>query len=220
VDRPTASSRTHPENPLARRQAAPAGYARHEHGDEAFAVRVFQLYFPKNQKSRISLVAHRREVSGSPIHDYVPEFVDDFYDKDTNDDAINERNYIIKAYVFAPCLDRHVSLERGGFEFKMENDPIYGISQVDIERESATIAKDAVGTDIRGQQEKERFQNYVDQDAPWHKTILEKIDLSGMPLHPSNEEIESRLQKEKFAQEIQIKRDVAKILSGGNRAAA
>jgi len=150
----------------------------------------------------------------------VPEFVDDFYDKDTNDDAINERNYIIKAYVFAPCLDRHVSLERGGFEFKMENDPIYGISQVDIERESATIAKDAVGTDIRGQQEKERFQNYVDQDAPWHKTILEKIDLSGMPLHPSNEEIESRLQKEKFAQEIQIKRDVAKILSGGNRAAA
>jgi hypothetical protein len=32
--------------------------------DEPFVVRVFKLYSPKNQKSKISLVAHRREVSG------------------------------------------------------------------------------------------------------------------------------------------------------------
>ena len=36
-------------------------------GEEPFVVRVFKLYFPKNQKSKISLVAHRREVSGSPL---------------------------------------------------------------------------------------------------------------------------------------------------------
>src|SRR5262249_47544692 len=31
--------------------------------DEVFHVRVFKLYYPKSQKSKISLVAHKREVS-------------------------------------------------------------------------------------------------------------------------------------------------------------
>ncbi|MBZ5523980.1 MAG: ATP-binding protein [Acidobacteriia bacterium] len=185
--------------------------------DETFIVRVFKLYFPKNQKSRISLVAHKREVSGSALHNYVPEFIDDFYDKDVNGNVIRERNYIVKAYVFSAYLDRHVSLERGGFEFQMENDLQNGISQTDIERQAGVIAKEAVGADIRGRQEKkrERVQSYVDDEAPWHKSILEEIDLSGMPLNPSNEDIETRFQKEKFAQETHIKREVSKILSGG-----
>lgn len=61
---------------------------------------------------------------------------------------------------------------------------------------------------------RERVQSYVDDTAPWHKNIFEKLDLSGMSLNPSNEEIETRLQKEKFVQEINIKREVSKILSG------
>jgi Histidine kinase-, DNA gyrase B-, and HSP90-like ATPase len=184
--------------------------------EETFIVRVFKLYFPKNQKSRISLVAHKREVSGSPLHSYVPEFIDDFYDKDVNGNVIRERNYMVKGYVFSSYLDRHVSLERGGFEFQMETDLQNGISQSDIEHQAAAIAKEAVGADIRGRQEKkrERVQSYVDDEAPWHKNMLEEIDLSGMPLNPSDEEIEIRLQKEKFTQEVHIKREVSKILSG------
>ncbi len=42
--------------------------------------------------------------------------------------------------------------------------------------------------------------------------LLEKIDLSSMPYNPSHEEIEARLQKEKFAQEVAIRQDVAKLL--------
>jgi hypothetical protein len=186
--------------------------------DEPFVVRVFKLYSPKNQKSKISLVAHRREVSGSPIDDYVPEFSEDFYDKDVPGESVSERNYIIKAYVFGPYLDRHVSLERGGFEFQKERDLHHGIGQAEIEEKSAAIAKEAVGTDVVGRQEKkrERVHTYVEEEAPWHRVLLEKIDLSGMPLNPSNEEIESRLQKEKFTQEAQIKREVSKILSSGD----
>jgi hypothetical protein len=185
---------------------------------EPFVVRVFKFYSPKNQKSKISLVAHRREVSGSPIDDYVPEFSEDFYDKDVSGESVSERNYIIKAYVFGPYLDRHVSLERGGFEFQKERDLHHGIGQAEIEEKSAAIAKEAVGTDVVGRQEKkrERVHTYVEEEAPWHRVLLEKIDLSGMPLNPSNEEIESRLQKEKFTQEAQIKRDVSKILSSGD----
>ena len=39
---------------------------------EKFQVRVFKLYSPGNQKSKISLVAHRREVSGSVFQNYIP----------------------------------------------------------------------------------------------------------------------------------------------------
>lgn len=183
--------------------------------EEEFFVRVFKLYFPKNQKSKISLVAHKREVSGSAIQKYIPEFSEDFYDKDVSGNANRERNYIVKAYVFGRYLDQNVSLERGGFEFQMENDVLHGISQVEIESRSANIAKDAVGSDIvvRQEKKKDRVQSYVDEEAPWHKGILDKIDLTGMPYKPSNEEIESLLQKEKFAQEVQIKRDVTKLLA-------
>jgi hypothetical protein len=157
-------------------------------------------------------------VSGSVIHKYIPEFVDEFFERDKDGDADHERNYIIKAYVFGQYLDRNVSLERGGFEFQMESDLIVGIGQAEIERAAAAIAKDAVGADItsRKEKKKERVQSYVDHEAPWHKDILNKIDLSGMPYNPTNEDIETRLQREKFAQEIEIKRDVAKLLAETN----
>lgn len=186
--------------------------------DQEFLVRVFKLYVPRNQKSHIGLVAHKREVSGSAIHKYIPEFEDEFYGKDRNGEIDRERNYIIKAYVFGPYLDCNVSLERGGFEFQMDGDVILGIGQAEIERNAAAIAKNAVGADITFRQEKkkERVKSYVDEEAPWHKAILEKIDLSGMPYNPTNEEIETRLQKEKFAQEIVIKRDVAMLLAESN----
>lgn len=186
--------------------------------EEEFQVRIFKIYAPGNQKSRISLVAHKREVPGSAIHKYIPEFEDEFYEKDSRGEIDHERNYIIKAYVFGPYLDRNVSLERGGFEFQMESDLILGIAQAEIERDAAVIAKEAVGADVilRQEKKKERVQSYVDEEAPWHKAMLEKIDLSGMPYNPTNEEIETRLQKEKFVQEIEIKRDVAKLLAESN----
>ena len=176
---------------------------------------MFKLYTPRNQKSRISLVAHKREVSGSVLHKYIPEFEEEFYEKARNGEVDRERNYIIKAYVFGRYLDRHVSLERGGFEFAMDSGALFGIAQADIEKDAATIAQGAVGSDItlRQEKKKERVQSYVDEDAPWHKDIVNEIDLSGIPYNPTNEEIETPLQKEKFAQEITIKRDVERLLS-------
>ena len=186
--------------------------------EEEFLVRVFKFYYPKNQKSKISLVAHKREVSGSAIHKYIPEFSEDFYDKNASGEVIREKNYIVKAYVFSSYLDKNVSLERGGFEFQMENDVLLGISQVEIETQTASIAKDAVGSDIvaRQNKKKERVQSYVDEEAPWHKGIIDKIDLTGIPYKPSDEEIEVQLQKVKFAQETQIKRKVSKLLAESN----
>ena len=53
----------------------------------------------------------------------------------------------------------------------------------------------------------------MDEEAPWHKGMLDKIDLSGLPYNPSDEQIETRLQKEKFTQETQIKKSVTKLLA-------
>ena len=186
--------------------------------EEQFLVRVFKLYSPGNQKSKISLVAHKREVSGSVLQKYIPEFEDEFYEASRNGKDDPERNYIIKAYVFGSYLDRNVSLERGGFEFSMENDLLHGIAQVDIEKAAAAIALDTVGSDItlRQERKRKRVQSYVDLEAPWHKRILNDIDLSDMPYKPTNEEIETRLHKEKFAHELSIKNDVERILSDTN----
>ena len=100
----------------------------------------------------------------------------------------------------------------------MDNDLLLGIAQADIEKAAAAIARDAVGSDItlRQEKKKERVQSYVDDEAPWHKDVLTKIDLSRMPYNPTNEDIEERLQREKFAQELTIKRDVEKLLSETN----
>ena len=183
--------------------------------EEEFFVRVFKLYSPRHQKSRISLVAHKREVSGSILQKYVPEFMDEFYEGDMTGQEVRDRNYIVKAYVFGPYLDRQVSLERGGFEFAMENELLLGIAQIDIERVVAEIAQQAVGSDIalRQERKRQRVHTYVDEEAPWLKTILREIDLTGMPYNPTNEEIQTRLQTEKFTQEVSIKRDVEKLLS-------
>ena len=186
--------------------------------DQNFLVRIFKRYAPKKQKSRISLVAHKREVSGSMLHKYIPEFEEEFYEKYGNGEDDRERNYIIKAYVFGSYLDDNVSLERGGFDFAMNDELAPGIAQADIEKHAALIAQDAVGSDINLRQErkKERVLSYVDDQAPWHKDILSEIDLSEIPYNPTNEEIETRLQQEKFTQELIIKRDVENLLSATN----
>jgi hypothetical protein len=183
-----------------------------------FTVRVFKFYSPKNQRSKISLVAHKREVTDTPIHNYIPEFSEDFYDKNSDGDNNKERNYIIKAYVFSDYLDNNVSLERSGFNFKKDNDLIYGISQKEIEIAASDIAQKALGENITVRQEKkgECVKSYVREHAPWHQDIIKGIDLSDMPYNPSNEEIESRLQKEKFKQEVLIKQEVIQLLADNN----
>lgn len=183
-----------------------------------FELRAFKIYAPKNRSSKISLVADKREVTETPIHNYIPEFSEEFYEKKTDGSNDVERNYIIKTYVFSDYLDKHVSLERVGFEFQKETDALYGISQTDIERMATEITKDSVIDEISIRQDKKlkTIQNYVEQEAPWHKAILKEMDLSSFPYNPNNEEIEAYLQKKKYLQEIAIRRDVNAILSDQN----
>lgn len=183
--------------------------------DEEFYVRVFKLYFPGAIKSKVSLVAHRREVTGSTLHNFVPEFSEEFFESTGERNNGHERNYIVKAYVFSRYLEQHVVLERTGFEFQKESDLLFGISQNQIESKAAAIAMEAVGTEITSRKEKKRvaIQRYVDDEAPWHKELLKELDISAIPYNPSNEQIESQLHTVKFAQETEIKAKIHSVLA-------
>lgn len=179
-----------------------------------FKLRIFKFFSPRNAKSKISLVAHNREVTEVATQSYVPEFSEDFYEMGLGGVADTGRNYVIKTYVFGDYLNEHVSLERGGFEFQKDSDALYGVSQAQIEGRAAELTTTAISKEVLSRQQKKSAQvhEYVESSAPWHRTILKKVDLSNFPYNPSSDEIEARLQEEKFRDEIKIRRDVKKIL--------
>lgn len=183
-----------------------------------FEIRAFKFYSPKNHQSKISLVADKREVTEEPIHNYIPEFSEEFYEK--NSDGSNDftRNFIIKTYVFSDYLDKNVSLERGTFEFKKDSDVLYGISSRDIESKAAEITKESISDEISLRLEKkiQTIQTYVDEQAPWHKTLINDIKFTDFPYNATNGEIEAILQKKKFEKEQIIRNKVEIILSGNS----
>src|SRR3546814_2414870 len=96
---------------------------------KAFQVRVFKFVSPRSAKSKVSLVAHRREVTDKALQAYVPEFAEEFYEPGPDQDLAKGRNFVIKAYVFGDYLNDNVSLERGEFRFQTDADLLNGISQ-------------------------------------------------------------------------------------------
>lgn len=70
-----------------------------------FNVHVFKIYSPRAGQSKISLVADRREVTETAIHNYVPEFVDELFEQGDDSDEKPNRNYVVKAYVFGEYLN-------------------------------------------------------------------------------------------------------------------
>lgn len=187
-------------------------------GSQMFTARVFKIYSPKSSRSQISLVAHRREVTSVSLHSYIPEFSEEFFDSAGADtDNENGRNFIVKVYVFGRYLDDHVSLERGGFDFHRESDLLYGISQKDIEQQASEFAMRAVGDDVAERRERkiERVRAFVRDEAPWHSSIIHKVDFTDFPYNPTNDQIEGRLHAHKYNEEVKVRSEVKKLLANG-----
>ncbi len=183
-----------------------------------FQVRVFKLYAPRSAKSKVSLVAHRREVTDNPLQTYIPEFAEEFYDTGPEQDLSKGRNFVVKSYVFSDYLNDNVSLERGEFRFQTDNDLLNGISQSEIEQRAAEIAQSAVGSEIteRKRRKQARIADYVSADAPWHRTLANEVDFDALPMRPSNQDIELHLQKKKYEKEIRTRSQVAALLKSEN----
>jgi len=182
---------------------------------KVFQVRVFKFFSPRSAKSKVSLVAHRREVTDNALQAYVPEFAEEFYEPGPDQDLVKGRNFVIKAYVFGDYLNDNVSLERGEFRFQTDADLLNGISQADIEQRAAEIAQTSVGAEIaaRKQRKQARIVEYVETQAPWHRGLSGDVDFSVLPMRPSNQDIELHLQKKKFEKEVTTRTQVAAILN-------
>ena len=183
-------------------------------GQQEFSVRVFKLLSPQNKISKVSLVAHKREVTEASLASYVPEFAEEFVE-DPGGDATRRRNYILKAYVFGPYLDENVEMERGAFKFHKESDLFLGISQTDIERNAAEITKAAVLDQVvrRQERKREKLQGYIEGEAPWYKPLMRDLDIAQLSPTASEAEMENFLHREKYQQERRIKLDVASVLA-------
>ncbi len=186
--------------------------------EKTFLVRVFKFFAPRTAKSKVSLVAHRREVTDNPLQTYIPEFGEEFFEPGPDQDLAKGRNFVIKAYVFGDYLNDNVSLERGEFRFQTDTDLLNGISQTDIEQKAAEIAQSAVGTEIaeRKKRKEVRIAEYVTNDAPWHRVLAKEVDFSALPMRPSNQDIELHLQKKKYEQEIATRTQVTALLKSEN----
>lgn len=188
--------------------------------DKHFYVRVFKFYSPRAARSKISLVAHRREVTEVMLQAHVPEFADEFFELASDEEAGKGQNFVIKAYVFGDYLNDNVSLERGEFRFQTEADLLNKISQNDIEKRAAEIAQSAMGEEIaeRKKRKQAHIAEYVAKEAPWHQSLSSKADFSDLPMRPSNQEIELHFQRKKFEQEIATRAQVSAILQTENEA--
>jgi len=192
--------------------------------EKSFQVRVFKLFAPRAAKSKVSLVAHRREVTDNPLQTYIPEFAEEFFEPGPDQDSAKGRNFVIKAYVFGDYLNDNVSLERGEFRFQSETDLLNGISQNgisqdDIEQKAAEIAQSALGTEIadRKTRKQVRIDKYVTNDAPWHRILAKEVDFSALPMRPSNQDIELHLQRKKYEKEIATRTQVTELLNSENQ---
>lgn len=187
-------------------------------GEKTFQVRVFKFFAPRSAKSKVSLVAHRREVTDNPLQIYIPEFAEEFFEPGPNQDLSSGRNFVIKAYVFSDYLNDSVSLERGEFRFQTDADLLNGVSQNDIEQKAAEIALSAVGAEIaeRKKRKEVRIAEYVANDAPWHRVLAREVDFSALPMRPSNQDIEIHLQKKKYEKEVKTRTQVAVLLRSEN----
>ena len=185
-------------------------------GERTFRVRVFKFFAPRSSKSKVALVAHRREVTEYPLQNYIPEFADEFYEPVPGEEDAKGRNFVIKAYVFGDYLNENVSLERGELRFQSDSDLLNGISQSQIEQRAAETAQTAVGTEIteRRKRKEARIAEYVETQAPWHRLLSREVDFSNLPMSPSHQDIELHLQRKKYEREVSTRTKVSAILDG------
>lgn len=182
--------------------------------DYNFTAKIFKIYYPGSQKSKVSLTGHNREVTETPLHKYVPEFVDDFFDENTENDT--KKNYIIKTYILGEYLDTNVSIERETFDFPKDSANLYfAFSQVEIEKKASEITKQAFGEDVQVRSEKKHqlIKDYVNTSAPWHKSYLRDLDISTIPYNIKEENIELALQEVKFKKEQATRAEIKELLS-------
>jgi len=166
--------------------------------EESFTVKIFKVFSPNNQKSKIILTADSREVTSTNLFEYVPEFEDDFIE--------DKKNYIIKAYILWSYLDKEVTIDRTGFNFIKEKDDIYPFSWSEIEEKAVEIIKNELSDNLEARSIKKQLKvkEYL-KNNPHYKEYEEYINWDAIKMNPSDDHIEAELHKIKYINEKDAK---------------
>lgn len=184
---------------------------------KTFQVKIFKIYHSTNRNS-VALTAHHRQVTSIPMYHYDPEFFEGFSDA-KDDDGETSGNHIIKAYVIGDYLDENVSPERGGFNFPDDNETtLYPVSKRNIEKTVTKLAATKFKKQLQPLKNKkiERVRSYIDDNAPWNKSLLTDLDYDSIPYNASEKEIDTAVGKISFDKEQAVKASVQKLLRTDN----
>jgi hypothetical protein len=184
---------------------------------EDFTCRIFKVFCPEKEKSKIILAAHSREVTENTVSSYINEFEDEFYE----DNATNAsgKNFILKAYIEGEYLNSNVVVERSTFSFpRQSNNILSQISLEDIEQKASEIIKESFITDFTQRREKKRakVEALVNEKLPWFKEFIKNINYLNISANPSREEINAELFKAKSKQEFSIQQRIKNIENNNN----
>lgn len=188
--------------------------------DESFQVKIFKI-FHSQSNNRVALTAHHREVLSTAMQQYDPEFFSGFTEqkKDDADDESASGNYVIKAYVIGDYLDRHVSIERGAFNFQDEDETaLYPISKKNIERTVTKLAASHFKQQLEPLKNKkiERIKAAVDENMPWNKSLLRDLDYDTVPYNASDKDIDTAVNKIAYDKEQEVRVNVQELLRSDN----
>ena len=177
-----------------------------------FLVKIYKIYY-SDIASRICLTANYRVVTDTPIHNYVPEFKETLFEIT---ESGQQRNFTVTACVIGDYLNDNVTTERDEFTFSSakNNDMFAEFSQAEIEKEAALIAKTCFlqSMNDRFEEKKKKVLTYVNGIAPWNKTLINDIDMEGLPVGISDEELEMTFQKAKYQKEQRARIAIKDIL--------
>ncbi len=176
---------------------------------ENFELKVFKIFYPQNQKSKIILTADGREVTHESLSEFVTEFEEEFYEEKNN----KKRNYILKAYVLSDYLNKNVDVERGNFIFNKDSDLFFPFSQHDVYKKAADILKEKYYELIKTRREKkiQKIQEFI-QKKPYYRSYKKHLDLDNIKLNPNDEELEMAFHKIKYNEEIKAVSEINQIL--------
>ena len=154
---------------------------------------LFKVFHTNWQNSTIKLVAHNREVTSEPLHNYISEFKENFNDQ-------NKWDFIIRAYVTSDYFDDNIDQERWKFNFpKSSSWNIYfPFTQEEIESHIVEIIEqiDILSNEIttRKDKKKKRVNTYLDKRYR-HNWYRNKINYDEIWYGASETEIEMYIQR-------------------------
>ena len=181
-----------------------------------FIAKIFKVFYAQNQKSKICLTRHSREVTETTLQNYIPEFEDDFFEEEQRGKETIRRNYIVKVYVVGSYLNDNVSIERETFNFEKDKySDLYPYSQTDIEKGAADKVRELFNNEVKVREGKKvsRITEYITSSAPWHRSYMEDLPLDKIPYHATEEQIELAFQKVKFKKEQEARIELKSILN-------